>query len=78
MTAFSRFDSPDGSSGAGMRATPARAISPITPHSGSRPRNTHRQPSAEPMTPARAGPATDGMTQALEMRANIVGRCSCG
>ena len=78
MTALSRFDSPEGSSGAGMRATPARANRPITPQSGSRPRNTQRQPNAEPMTPASAGPATDGMTQALEIRANIVGRCSWG
>ena len=46
--------------------------------SGSRPRNTKRQPIASPIAPAIAGPSTPGRTQAVESVANICGRRRSG
>ena len=46
--------------------------------SGSRPRNTKRQPIDSPTAPAIAGPSTPGSTHAVESVANIWGRSRSG
>jgi hypothetical protein len=55
---------------ASTTSTPA----PIT--SGSKPRNTQRQPTAEATRAAIAGPIRPGTTHAVESTANILGRAS--
>ena len=73
-----RVDAFFASDGSGpIRRTAGNAIADDTTMSGSRPRKTHRQPTASPTMPAMAGPSTPGRTQAVERVANICGRrCS--
>lgn len=42
------------------------------------PRNTQRQPTVSAVSPATAGPTSDGTTQAVEKAAKIRGRSSAG
>lgn len=77
-TAFKTLRSPEGSSGAGTDFTPMTATTPITAVRGRSPRNTHRQPTVSAIQAAITGPITDGSIQALEIKANICGRCSSG
>ena len=53
-------------------------MAPAATTSGSRPRNTHRQPTHVEIRSDSAGPTTPGTTQAVESTANIRGRSSTG
>ena len=64
--------------GGPRRIRAGTAIDPATATTGSRPRNTHRQPNACATSAATAGPASPGTTQAVDSTAIILARSEPG
>lgn len=64
--------------GGPRRVRAGTAIAPATATTGSRPRNTHRQPNARATSALSAGPASPGATQAVDSTAIIRARCGPG
>ena len=67
-----------GSGGGPSRRSDGQASAPEAATSGSRPRNTQRQPTLAATSADRAGPIRPGTTQAVERTANTRGRSASG